>query len=797
MPLVKEPQAEPIPGYYLIEPLGRGGYGEVWKCEAPGGLLKAIKFVPESDDLDDVPGPASEELRAIQYIKSLRHPFLLSMERVELLNGELVIVMELADRSLKDVLNQRRADGLAGLERRELLAYLREAADVLDLINVQHGLQHLDIKPANLFVVSGHVKVADFGLVHSLHERSSKGGTFAAVTPSYGAPELYKGQVSPHCDQYSLAIVYFELLTGQLPFHAQSARQMALAHCTKDPDLSALLEVERPILLQALAKDPASRFSCCRAMIDALEQVTATDSGVYCQLPAERATWTSTLPDLSPLGLAHRYTTGETWLARDREGRAWRVGVLQGLTGKFRDGVNRLQALNHGSLAPRRILSGEHGAILLAQQTGEGSLANRLQIEKQRGNKGLQRGQLLCWLGEAAGALDELALRGVPHLGLSPRLLYTHGESLWVADHGLVALLGQAPAPRYAAPEVVQELGGLQSDVYSLACIYQELLTGIHPLAGRRLDQPNLGALPVCDRDLIRAALSLDPAGRPARCWDLIERLIQVSPSRQLSIGLHQQVLSASSEEPVCLEVGLSGPRRALADLIGEVADAAPDHVPDRWQVLPRGRLALSTVFPAPVPRETVRPLFNAFRERWKGKLKEDSETHLCFEVSGPTPFWKRWMGRVPTLTVELSWQPATPPASLEPEIRARVQGPCLRGDDQALLREMAPALLDDLRTSVQATPDRRSEKRILFGNPLQASLVLDTDDALHHIEAQGKDLSLTGVGLFLPPIEPGRLVQINLSSTTRPKPVVMAGTCVRSRRVDGDRYEAGFLLEC
>lgn len=789
MPLVKEPHAEPIPGYHLIEPLGRGGYGEVWKCEAPGGLLKAIKFVPEAEGLDDEPGPASEELRSIQYIKSLRHPFLLSMERVEVLNGELIIIMELADHSLKDVLSQRHAAGQPGLDRRELLAYLRETADVLDLINVQHGLQHLDIKPANLFVVAGHVKVADFGLVHSLHERSgSKPGTFAAVTPSYGAPELYKGQVSPHCDQYSLGIVFVELLTGQLPFQAKSARQMALMHCTREPDLSGLMEVDRPIVLQALAKDPAARFSCCRAFVDALEQVSA-GSGAYGS-PAERATWATALPELSPMGLAHRQPNGAVWLARDREGRSWRVQVIHGIAGRHQDGLARWQTLTQPALAPRRIVAGEQGEVLLAQQTGEGSLANRLQIEKQRGGKGLPRAPLLRWLAEAAHALDELARKGVPHLGLSPRLLYLHADALWVADHGLVALLGQPPPPRYAAPEVLQDLGSLASDVYSLACIYQELLTGVHPLAGRRLEQPNLGPLPACDRDLIRAALHLDPAARPACCAALIARLLEQSPSRQLLTA------SATEPEPVQVEVGLSGTRRALVDLMGEVADAAPDHVPDRWQVLPDGLLALQTVFPAAMPQEGVRPLFEAFCGRWRGKVMDAGETRLTFTVAGTGSFWRRWRGQVPTLTVEVSWQPATPPDSLQPEIRARVTGRCARGDEQALLRELAPTLLDDLRTSVQATPDRRTGKRILFARSLQASLVLDTEDALHHIEAQGKDLSLTGVGLFLPAIQVGTLVQINLCSATRPRPVVLAGTCVRARPVDAERFEAGFQLE-
>src|SRR5438067_1267215 len=150
MPFIKEPNTEPIAGYRLVEFLGRGGFGEVWKCEAPGGLFKAIKFVRGNLDAVDIESlPVEQEWKALQLVKRIRHPFLLGIDRLELAEGELLVVMELADRNLADALMKARKAGLPGIPRSELLAYLREAAEALDVINLQHHLQHLDVKPGN------------------------------------------------------------------------------------------------------------------------------------------------------------------------------------------------------------------------------------------------------------------------------------------------------------------------------------------------------------------------------------------------------------------------------------------------------------------------------------------------------------------------------------------------------------------------------------------------------------------------------------------------------------------------
>ncbi len=265
MNLVKAANAEPIPGYRLIEPLGSGGFGEVWKCEAPGGLYKAIKFVRGETDAihDDGPAGAEQELRALQRVKSLRHPFLLSLDRVEYVDGELVIVMELADRSLHDLLVEYQAAGKPGVPRAELLRYFAEAAEALDLLNLEHGLQHLDVKPRNLFLVGRHVKVADFGLVSSLAELSGNAPhavQMGGVTPVYASPESFFGAITLFSDQYSLAITYVELLHNWAGPRSPARTSASWRCSTCRPSRTWAVcptRIARWYALAALAKEPA------------------------------------------------------------------------------------------------------------------------------------------------------------------------------------------------------------------------------------------------------------------------------------------------------------------------------------------------------------------------------------------------------------------------------------------------------------------------------------------------------------------------------------------------------------
>jgi len=257
------PRNEPIPNYVLKQRLGAGGYGEVWEAEAPGGLRKAVKFVYGL--LDEA--RAQRELKSLNRIKEVRHPFLLSIERIEVVDSRLIIVTELAQGCLKTRFDECRAAGLEGIPREELLGYLNDAADALDFVHERHGLQHLDIKPENLLLVGNHAKVADFGLLKDLGESMS---VLAGVTPMYSAPEAFNGRPSRHSDQYSLAIVHQEMLTGVLPFSGRTLAQLAAQHLHSPPMLAMLPPADQPVIARALSKLPEHRFPTCRGLIDSL-----------------------------------------------------------------------------------------------------------------------------------------------------------------------------------------------------------------------------------------------------------------------------------------------------------------------------------------------------------------------------------------------------------------------------------------------------------------------------------------------------------------------------------------------
>jgi formylglycine-generating enzyme required for sulfatase activity/serine/threonine protein kinase len=264
-PPQQDPAVLPVGGgYRLLRPLGRGAFGEVWKAEAPGGVEVAVKIITR----DVKPAEAQRELDALQLMKRLRHHNLLALQAFFPLPDRLIIILELADGSLRGRFEACQAAGLPGIPPAELLRYFREAAEALDYLH-ERNVQHRDVKPDNLLLLGSHVKVADFGLAKLLEQSQLQTASHAG-TPVCMAPEVWNSKLSPHSDQYSLAVSYVQLRTGRFPFTGGTLMALMKAHLMDPPDLASLGPHEQNALRRGLAKKPEDRYPSCTDFVKAL-----------------------------------------------------------------------------------------------------------------------------------------------------------------------------------------------------------------------------------------------------------------------------------------------------------------------------------------------------------------------------------------------------------------------------------------------------------------------------------------------------------------------------------------------
>lgn len=264
------PGWEPISGYRLEKKLGAGGFGEVWKAIGPGGFGVALKFVPLSSQL------GASEIRSLDVLKKVHHPNLLSILGAWQAHGFLMVAMEQADKTLLDRLTEVTTNGQIGIPKAELIQYMQEIAKGLDYLNqpnanlgdsAKEAIQHRDIKPQNLFLMGGGVKIGDFGLMRILKKTVTD--HTGSLTLSYAPPEFFQGHTARTSDQYSLAVTYCQLRGGRLPFVGNPGQVME-GHLKGTPDLTMLPEGERAAVARALDKDPHARWPTCSEFVNAL-----------------------------------------------------------------------------------------------------------------------------------------------------------------------------------------------------------------------------------------------------------------------------------------------------------------------------------------------------------------------------------------------------------------------------------------------------------------------------------------------------------------------------------------------
>ena len=602
MPVPKIPGSEPIPGYRLIHRLGKGGFGEVWKCQVPGNIHKALKFV--YDDVHELvqnhEDTSQVELEGVNRIKEIKHPYLLTIDRIEFIEGEVLFVMELAEKSLFDLYREYRKAGFVGIPRSQLLGLLHETAELLDLFNLRYDIQHLDIKPQNLLIMGGHVKVADFGLVQNLiptQEETVPRNPLVGLSPLYASPEMHQRKISRFSDQYSLAVVYQEMLKGRLPIEGKNSRQLMIKHLTEAPDLTPLSEADQSIVARALEKKPENRFPTCVEFIQALrlaEQTNAykksisrpangSEQSVANALRVTENRALATSPDLilpadsGKNGNGHTATsrfqtsasleTSEAyrhvenlstdsfmsvWKSREPTGDYVLVRYLNGISSlspRQRDqALKRMRELDHPLLFPRKFLMDDKDRLTSISAVFEQSLYQRFRQCRSLGRPGIPRKELLGYLRKLADGLTHLHQQySMQHLSLNPKCIFLDHDQVLLDEFGLSQLLWlpigfpiHRRNKRFSAPELFQSNVSLTSDQYSLALIYHVMLTGQHPhwqsVRGEANSrQPMVDkSLSGSDQEILSKALDFRPENRWADCREFLDHLTATKASKTI-----------------------------------------------------------------------------------------------------------------------------------------------------------------------------------------------------------------------------------------------------------------------
>ncbi|HEX5028258.1 MAG TPA: protein kinase [Gaiellaceae bacterium] len=249
--------------YRLEAPIGRGGMGIVYRAYDP--RLKrdvALKLLAPEYAADT--RFRERFLTETERAASLEHPNVVPIHDAGEVDGQLYLVMRYVDGG--DLKRMLAEETMLGPER--AIAVCEQVADALDAAHAR-ALVHRDVKPSNVLLDSrGHVYLADFGLSRRLSEQAP--GFEAGLslgTPAYVAPEQIEGkEIDGRADQYSLACVLYECLTGRPPFPRGTEAAVLFAHLEEPPPAPPGVE---EVMARGLAKDPAKRYETCSAFVEA------------------------------------------------------------------------------------------------------------------------------------------------------------------------------------------------------------------------------------------------------------------------------------------------------------------------------------------------------------------------------------------------------------------------------------------------------------------------------------------------------------------------------------------------
>lgn len=278
-------------GYVILELVGIGGMGRVYRAEQTNlGRTVAVKIIhPHLVGEENAAARFITEARAASRLNHPNSVAVIDFGKTD--DGQLYLVMEFLRG--KDLARVQYEEGPLSFRRicsilKQTLAALSEAHHL--------GIIHRDLKPENVILEpvrtgGDFVKVVDFGLAKMKVEAASPSITSPGIvcgTPEYMSPEQGRGDpLDARSDLYAVGVIFYQLLTGRLPFEAESPTQVVLMHITEQPQDPRSVAPDRMIpslladvCLMALAKDPSHRFTnadeYAEALTDALSQIESS-----------------------------------------------------------------------------------------------------------------------------------------------------------------------------------------------------------------------------------------------------------------------------------------------------------------------------------------------------------------------------------------------------------------------------------------------------------------------------------------------------------------------------------------
>ena len=265
--------------YELLERVGGGGMADVYKAQDRWlDRPVAVKILHAQFQSDE---EFIEKFhREAQAAARLSHPNIVNIYDVGASGDDHYIVMEyVPGRTLKELIQQR-----GHLAPEEALTITGEIAEALAHAHA-NGLVHCDIKPHNILMMNGQTaKVADFGIARAVTESTMTYSGNVIGSVHYFSPEQAKGtMITPKSDVYSLGVVLYEMLTGELPFTGENPVSIAMKHLQDEPTPVRRIDPDIPPVVEALvsrmmAKDPAMRPSS-EEVVHEVEQAKAMMNG--------------------------------------------------------------------------------------------------------------------------------------------------------------------------------------------------------------------------------------------------------------------------------------------------------------------------------------------------------------------------------------------------------------------------------------------------------------------------------------------------------------------------------------